>query len=144
MNITNWKFNHETKSVELTLETGVVISVPEDIFVNVIKTLPEFDDEYQVRELLKKLWEIRERRLLTYDAISKEVQGLREQHKKIREKLDTTVDKARIFALSAQTKDLGAEKVVLAELRMQIKLLGLEEANLKGQLAKILVGKGNQ
>jgi len=144
MNVTQCKFNHALNTVELTMDNGEVVSISQDSFIAMIKTLPEFDEEFQIRELLKKLWEIREKRLLTYDKLDKEVDDLRAQHKTIRGDLATAKDRLRVLALMGMTKDLAAEKVTLGERRMLIKLLGIEEANLKGQLAKILVGKGNQ
>lgn len=144
MNITNCKFNHETRSVELTLETGVVISISEDAFINVIRALPEFDDEYQIRELLKELWRIRRDRLLTYEELDKKTEALLSRFEENGQKLDNAQDKLEVFKYTSKTKNLSAMKVVFAERRMLLKQLALQEADLKGQLAKIIVGKSEK
>lgn len=144
MNASNWKYNHKTESVEITMDTGDIVVIPKDTFINVINIMPEFDDEYQIRELLEKLWAIKQRRLMLYEELDNEVQKLRILHADIRKSLSTAKSKMEVYRLSAQTKDLAAEKVLLGEKREIIKLLNVQEANLKGQLAKIIVGKGNQ
>jgi hypothetical protein len=148
--VKKWNYNPESAKLEIIVEQGegkepLTISISETTLHSIMSAVPAFQEEAKIQELLKKIYEIRERRIMVVEEIDKKLEDLRKEHKDVRSRLvKTGIGKLEIMALASETKDLAAEKVLLDTKRHLIRLLAVEESDLRARLAKAMVGRLKQ
>jgi hypothetical protein len=149
INASNWRYNSEKGVIELLVSIPnqteeLVIIVTETALSEIMDLIPSLQEERQIRDLLNKIKNIQQQRLLTIEDIDKKADELRNLHAKIRDELSQpNISKNDILAISAKSKDLSAEKAVLETKRHLVRMLAMEESKLRAELAKILVGRAN-
>lgn len=141
MKIVRWRYDSEKNTILFSLDTGEELELPFDIFEEIVNVMPAFDEEKQIRETLREIYEVRKRRILNIEEIDTEVEKLREEHQNVRKELSAGPKKTEIFALSGRIKSLASEKTMLDTRRHLTKLLFQEEMDLRAKLAKILAGR---
>jgi len=147
--ILNWRFNDKLNKFELMIEKDdkqetVVLNV--EFIEQMHELIPSSKEEELIKDVLKAIYHIRKKRVLNVDDHCEEVDKLRKLHDEARTALKGISaakkgGKNEILKWSSIVKSLAAEKVLLAEKRYLTKLLAIEEADLRGRLAKIIAGR---
>jgi len=148
--VVSWKLNPATDCIELTVNMPksaipevaqnepdqAIVEVPETKFAEMIDILPTLEDKKKLKDLLDTLYKVRKDRLLTIDALSKECEEMKKLHEDLRKRFQGCHDKTTLFALTAESKDLGTEKVIIDTKRHLIGLLIREEGKIRADIAK--------
>lgn len=138
------KYNPTTCTTDLIfLENGIekILPMTDELMHELIETIPIFNEEKAQRDILKKIYEVREKRILTVAKIDELIDEIREKHDDAQTKLKSVNDKLSILKWNSIIKSLSSEKTTLDTKRHLIRMLVFEEADLRAQLAKREAGK---
>jgi hypothetical protein len=116
--------------------TQAIVEVPETKFAEIIDLIPALEDSKKLKDLLDTLFRVRKERLLTIEELSKECEAMTKKHEDLQGRLKSCSDKVTLFALTAESKDLGTEKVIIDTKRHLIGLLIREEGKIRADIAK--------
>ncbi len=143
---TSWRYNAETGCIEFLHhvegQEDTIMEVPETKFGEVIDTLPSLEEEKEIQKLLNLIYEVKEKRVMTISEIDTKLEELRKMHKDLRARMAKATEKFEILEMAAESKDLGTEKVLLDTKRHLIRMLAIEESDLRAKMAKIRTGRG--
>jgi hypothetical protein len=143
--VVSWKLNPSTECIELTVKlpdnTEAIVEVPETKFAEMIEMIPALEDEKKLKDLLDTLYRVRKERLLTVEGLGKECEVMTGKHEDLQTRLKNCHDKTTLFALTAESKDLGTEKVIIDTKRHLIGLLIREEGKIRADIAKQQAGR---
>lgn len=143
--VISWKLNPETDCIELNVvlpdKTQAIVEVPETKFSEMIDSIPALQEEKKLKSLYDTLVKVRETRLLTVGDLAKECEDMKAKHEDLRNRLQSCTDKITLFALTAESKDLGTEKVIIDTKRHLIGLLIREEGKIRADIAKLQASK---
>ena len=144
-NVVSWKLN-EQGVIDITIkmpdQTDAIVQMPETMFSEMIESIPALEEEKKLLKLLNSLYDIRQKRLLIIDEIATLIENKIKQHETVRKNMEKSdITKTEIFALTAQSKDLGLEKVLLDTKRHLCGLLIREEARIRADIAKLQAGR---
>jgi hypothetical protein len=141
-----WRYNSGTGCIEFIIKVegqeDLIVEVPETKFGEIVDTLPSLEEEKEIQKLLKLIYEVKEKRVMTIAEIDKKLEELREKHSKLRERMSGATEKFQIMEMCAESKDLGTEKVLLDTKRHLIRMMAIDESDLRAKLAKIRTGRG--
>jgi hypothetical protein len=155
MNIVRWRYNAETKNIELVgvlegsgfessaqnKKVEITIEIPAEQFLEIIQSMPQFDDEARILEVLDQIQELRKKRVLSVEGIDKEIDVLRGKLNTIRNSILSATDKNAAAKYTVQINSISKDKGLLDSRRFLVKQLKLEEADLRAQLQKIMALK---
>jgi hypothetical protein len=143
--VVSWKLNPSTECIELTVKlpdnTEAIVEVPETKFAEMIEMIPALEDAKKLKDLLDTLYKVRKDRLLAVDELGKECEEMTKKHEDLQKRLQGCKDKTTLFALTAESKDLGTEKVIIDTKRHLIGLLIREEGKIRADIAKQQAGR---
>ena len=143
--VINWKLNSDTECIELTVvlpdKSTAIVEVPETKFAEMIDSIPALEEEKKLKTLYDKLFSIRMERLLGVSDLAKECEVMNKKHEDLQTRFRSCVDKVTLFALTAESKDLGSQKVIIDTKRHLIGLLIREEGKIRADIAKLQANK---
>lgn len=155
--VVSWKLNPNTDCIELLVNLPsmtltyndnstteviqAIVEVPETKFAEMIESIPALEEERKLKKLLDTLYDVRKTRLLTVGDLAKECEDMKKNHEDLRKRLQACKDKTTLFALTAESKDLGTEKVIIDTKRHLIGLLIREEGKIRADIAKQQAGR---
>lgn len=148
MQILNWTYNPEKKCVDLIVDKGegksietVTIELQESMLIDISAMVPALSEKQKMEEHLRKIYALKEKQLLTFDELCNKMNELEEEHSTVRDELSQgNLTKEDILALTSRSKDLVGVKALFTEKRHMVKWLGMEEAKLRAELAKMQAG----
>lgn len=142
---TSWRHNSDTGCIEFLSQVEgreeIILEVPETKFGEIIDTLPSLVEEKEIQRLLNLIYEVKKKRLMTVSEIDEKLEELRTKHSKLRERMSGATEKFQIMEMCAESKDLGTEKVLLDTKRHLIRMLAMEESDLRAKMARIRTGR---
>jgi hypothetical protein len=142
---TSWRHNSDTGCIEFLSQVEgreeIILEVPETKFGEIIDTLPSLVEEKEIQRLLNLIYEVKKKRLMTVSEIDEKLEELRTKHGKLRERMSGATEKFQIMEMCAESKDLGTEKVLLDTKRHLIRMLAMEESDLRAKMARIRTGR---
>lgn len=145
IDVISWKLNSQTDCIELMVKlpdnTQVIVEVPETKFAEMIDSIPALEEEKKLKQLYDKLYDIRMNRLLGVSDLAGECEAMTKKHEDLQKRLQGCMDKTTLFALTAESKDLGTEKVIIDTKRHLIGLLIREEGKIRADIAKLQASK---
>jgi hypothetical protein len=126
--VVSWKLNSDTDCIELTVvlpdKSTAVVEVPETKFADMIDSIPALDD-------------IRIKRLLGVSDLAVECETMNKKHEDLQLRFQKCTDKTTLFALTAESKDISSQKVIIDTKRHLIGLLIREEGKIRADIAKL-------
>jgi len=126
----------ETLVVEVVEETQLAIPT-EEAEKHEVKIPKPDDRESRIKELLDKIYEIRKQKLMSFDALTQELNKRETELDVVIKALQGATDKTEVFKWATVIKGYGAIKQIMAERRYILQKLHLEEARLEKELYKI-------
>jgi hypothetical protein len=143
--VISWKLNPETECIEFNINIPnvgqAIVEVPETKFAEMIDSIPALEEEKKLKNLYDKLYDIRMKRLLGVSDLAGECEAMTKKHEDLQVRLQKCTDKTTLFALTAESKDLGTEKVIIDTKRHLIGLLIREEGKIRADIAKLQSSK---
>lgn len=142
-----WRINPQSGVIELiaklpSTEEELVVEIPETKFGEIIANIPSLVEEKEIQRLLTLIYGVKEKRVMEISEADKRLKDLEEKQEKVREKMPTVKSKLELAALEAESRVLGTEKSLVDSKRHLIRMLTMEEADLRGKLAKAKSGRG--
>lgn len=137
--ILGWKPENDSVSLKCMGEGNeeiFYIPIPVDIYKELLQDGPP-NDEKSIRELIVKIQGVRNERILTVEAIDKELAEIAKEEKEAREALKKAVDELDVKKWSAVLRSLSGDRANQGQRRYLAKLLHQEE----GALSKELITK---
>jgi hypothetical protein len=141
------RYNSETETTEITfIEDGAekLLTLKDEYMHELIETVPLFNEEKEQRRLLKQIYEIIERRHLKVEELDKKIEALQTEHQDLRNKLSSTTiakDKLAILRYASMISSLKGQKPLIDAERLLLRMLIIEEADLRAQLARREAGR---
>jgi hypothetical protein len=143
--VISWKLNPSTECIELIIKlpdnTDAVVEVPETKFAEMIDSIPALEEEKKLKKLYDTLFDIRIKRLLGVSDLAVECETMNKKHEDLQTRFRSCADKTTLFALTAESKDLGSQKVIIDTKRHLIGLLIREEGKIRADIAKLQASK---
>jgi hypothetical protein len=139
--VVSWKLNSDTDCIELTVvlpdKSTAVVEVPETKFADMIDSIPALEEEKKLKKLYDTLFDIRIKRLLGVSDLAVECETMNKKHEDLQLRFQKCTDKTTLFALTAESKDISSQKVIIDTKRHLIGLLIREEGKIRADIAKL-------
>jgi hypothetical protein len=143
--VISWKLNPSTECIELMVKlpdnTDAIVEVPETKFAEMIDSIPALEEEKKLMKLYNTLFEIRTKRLLGVSDLAVECEVMNKKHEDLQTRFHSCQDKTTLFALTAESKDISSQKVIIDTKRHLIGLLIREEGKIRADIAKLQASK---
>jgi len=140
---TNWKYDEPSAKFTLLaqLENGeqVEIDISKDAMSQMIGTVIP-NEEKKIAELLKLIYGIIEKRLLSADKIAEELDSLKGEAEDIKKEYDKCQSKTDKLICDGKLKAIDTKRATVDKKRHLTKLLMQEEAELRTRLLKVKRG----
>jgi hypothetical protein len=137
------RFNHDTRQTEIVyVEAGVekVLNLTEEMTNEMIDTIPLFDEQKEIKKIMKTIYDGMHERMLSALEIDKAIDRIQKDHEDARNRLAGAKTKIDVAKWSAIVHSLASEKATLDTRRHLIKLMELEESRLWAKLLEIQHG----
>ena len=151
--ITNWRIDNENVILAALNDNGELedYELPTNLYNEIVSSGPPTEDK-KIRDIIDKIHEIREKRILYIDKILEmeeqlikdmddiktEIKDGRTELKNAKDKLDVSIWKGVIESCSAELQIISKTKTILQEYRHLIKLTHQEEGKLRAELIQKL------
>lgn len=141
MKVVKWRVNEDDEKIILTLLDDDLKTIegelPKDIFEELVAEGPPTEGK-RIRDLIDKIHEIREKRVMTISKLDKDLDNLNGEEKKAREGLEKAEDKLEVQKYSAILRSIAGERANLSQRRHLIRLLYQEEGALSKKLVDMM------
>jgi len=134
MKIIGWKVEEDKiflKTIDANYEDK--LELPNDIYKEIIKDGPP-NDEKTIRDLIVKIQAVRKERILTVEAVDKELKNIDDKEDVAMKKLENAVDELDVKRWSAILRGLAGRRANQSQRRYLVKLLHQEEGALSKEL----------
>jgi hypothetical protein len=134
--IIGWKVDGEKINLKCIAEgqfQGFEIQLPDDIYKELLRDGPP-NDEKMIRDLIIKIHAVRVERVLTVEAVDKELTEIGKAEKEACEELKKATTKLDVDKWSAILRSLSGRRANQSQRRHLVKLLHQEEGALSKEL----------
>lgn len=132
--IVGWKIDGNSIILR-TLDdiTELQLPLPEDIYKEIVKDGPP-TDAHMIRDLIIRIHEVRKERILTVEAVDKELEIIDNEEKETMKALKEATDKFEVEKWNTVIKTLSGRRASCSQRRHLVKLLHQEEGALSKEL----------
>lgn len=139
--VIEFRYNTEYDRLECALADGSELFISIKTLKEMIEKIPVLKEEQRIQDLIDEIHKLRVKRVLTIEGIDKQIEVLGKKQVDAQTNLKNSSTKLDMMIHANIVKSISAEKQLLNERRHLVRLLHIEEGDLRSKLAKILSGR---